>query len=158
MTRLAVLLALGVPLLLAGRAPALDLAPRDVHARAGLSLDPDQVHVGVQADFGPRGRIAFRPSFDVGVGNGLWLFSLNGDVLYRFAPAGRLRPFLGAGPALSLSDVTDGVGEMDGLSAGLAGHALAGLEWRLGGARTLVEARAGFGDTADFKLTLGVAF
>jgi hypothetical protein len=33
-------------------ASALDLAPRDVHLRAGVSLNPDQFHAGIQARIG----------------------------------------------------------------------------------------------------------
>jgi hypothetical protein len=90
------------------------------------------------------------------------LLSLNGDVLYRFDRTKRLQPFLGGGPALSLVDVTNGVGESEGVTAHLAGHVVTGLHWLpapgKGGRRHLVEARAGFGDTPDFKLTLGIAF
>jgi hypothetical protein len=151
-------LLLGVP----AAAPALDLKPRDVHLRAGVSLDPDQFHAGLQAAIGSPGRVAFRPSVDLGVGNGVLLVSVNGDVLYRFDQQKRIRPFLGGGPALSLVDVTDGVGESEGLAAELSGHVVAGLQWLPApgkrGRRYLLEARAGFGDTPDFKLTVGIAF
>lgn len=54
------------------------------------------------------------------------------------------------------------MGEADGVEAELAGHAVGGLEWLpakgSGGLRYMIEARAGFGDTADFKLPLGIAF
>jgi hypothetical protein len=155
---------LAVGLLVLGTVPAtaLDLAPRDVHLRTGFSVNPDQFHVGLQADVGSPTRVVFRPSLDVGLGNGVLLLSLNGDVLYRFDRSGRLQPFLGGGPALNLVDVTDGVGESDGLTAELAGHVVAGLSWLpakgKSGIRYLVEVRAGFGDTPDFKLTLGLAF
>jgi hypothetical protein len=147
---------------LAAEAPALDLAPRDLRLRTGMSLDPDQFHMGVQAALGSPERIAVRPSLDVGFGNGLLLFSLNGDVLYLFGARKRLQPYLGGGPALSLVDVTDGVGEADGVSAEFAGHLVGGLQ-RLpaqgrSGRRYQVEARAGFGDTPNFKLTLAIGF
>lgn len=162
MERRSVALSLALLLVVPAAAPALDLKPRDVHLRAGFSLNPDQVHAGLQAGIGSPRRIVFRPSLDLGLGNGVTLVSLNGDVLYRFDRTKRLQPFLGGGPALSLVDVTDGVGESEGLQAELAGHVVAGLHWLpakgKGGRRYLVEARAGFGDTPDFKLTLGIAF
>lgn len=101
-----------------------------------------------------------RPSVDLGLGNGIRLVSLNGDVLYRFSATGSLRPFLGGGPALVLKDVTDGVGEAEGWNAALAAHLLAGLEWSPAGAghSYLLESRGGFGDTADLKLTIGIRF
>jgi hypothetical protein len=162
MSRSTGLAALAFALATPATAPALDLTPRDLHARAGFNLNPDQLHLGVQAAIGSPGRVGLRPSLDLGLGNSVRLLSLNGDVLYRFDRRRRLRPFLGGGPALNLVDVTDGVGESDGLTAELAGHAVAGLQWlpagRRGGRRYLLEARAGIGDTPDFKLTLGIAF
>lgn len=149
-------------LLVAAAAPALDLSPRDPHLRAGFNLNPDQFHVGIQAGIGSQERVGFRPSLDLGLGNGVLLLSLNGDVLYYFSRSKRIQPFLGGGPALSLIDVTDGVGESDGLTAELAGHLVAGLHWLppkgKGGRRYLAEVRAGFGDTPDLKLTFGIAF
>jgi hypothetical protein len=162
MTRRPGVLSLALLLVVPATAPALDLKPRDVHLRAGFSVNPDQGHVGLQAGIGSWGKVGFRPSLDLGFGNGVRLVSLNGDVLYRFDRAKRIQPFLGGGPALSLIDVTDGVGESEGVSAELAGHVVAGVHWLpargKSGRRYLVEARAGFGDTPDFKLTLGIAF
>jgi hypothetical protein len=144
-------------------AVALDLAPRDFRLRAGFGLNPDQLHAGVEAALGAPSRIRARPSLDLGLGNGVVMLSLNGDVFYDFAPARtRFAPYVGLGPALTLVDVTDGVGEAEGITAHLAGHVASGLEWRPAagrpGRRYRVEARAGFGDTHDFKLTLAIGF
>jgi hypothetical protein len=162
MSRRSGLLSLALLLLVPVTGSALDLGPHDFHLRAGFSLNPDQFHAGIQARIGSPARVVFRPSLDLGIGNGVRLLSLNGDVLYRFDRTKRLEPFLGGGPALSLVDVTSGVGESEGVTAHLAGHVVAGLNWLpprgKGGRRYLVEARAGFGDTPDFKLTLGIAF
>jgi hypothetical protein len=76
--------------LVSGSASALDLTPRDVHLRAGFSLKPDQFHAGVQARIGSTERIVFRPSLDLGLGNGVTLVTLNGDVLYRFERTSRM--------------------------------------------------------------------
>jgi hypothetical protein len=162
MERRAVAFSLALLLAVPATGRALDLKPRDVHLRAGVSLNPDQFHVGLHAGIGSPRRIGFRPSLDLGLGNGVVLLSLNGDVLYRFERTKRLQPFLGGGPALSLIDVTDGVGEAEGLTAEVAGHVVAGLHWLPAkgqrGRRYFVEARGGYGDTPDFKLTLGIAF
>ena len=143
-----------------GSLSALDLTPRGVEARAGASAGPDQFHLGFQSTIGGGDRLVARPSLDLGLGNGIRLVSLNGDVLYRLPASGSLRPFLGGGPALVLSDVTDGVGEAEGWNAALAAHLLAGLEWSPTGAGRsyLFEARGGFGDTTDLKLTVGIRF
>lgn len=154
---------LAAALAMATPVAALDLAPREIHLRAGLSLKPDQFLVGTQATLGPPHRLSWRPSLDLGLGNGVRMLTLNADVVWRLRQAGRrLEPFAGAGPALSLVDVTDGVGEADGITAGLAGHVVAGIHLlparRRGGLRYLVEVRAGIGETADFKLVLALAF
>jgi hypothetical protein len=142
---------------------ALDLGPRDFGLRGGVSVNPDQGYGGLQFQLG-RGllmvgsdrHLALRPSLDVGLGNGVRLLTIGGDFLIPFGK-GSLRPYVGAGPGVNLIDVTDGVGEADGMQAELVGHAIAGV--RFGGkGRYLLEARAGLGDTPDFKVGLGLIF
>jgi hypothetical protein len=142
---------------------ALDLGPRDAGLRAGVSLNPDQVHAGLDVQLGNGQRIRLRPSLELGVGNGVRLVSLNADVLFRLG-RGWGRPYLGGGPGVNLVDVTDGVGEAAGPEARAVANAVAGVAW--GGGRVrgqarrryLVEARVGLGDTPDFKLTVGASF
>jgi hypothetical protein len=139
--------------------PALDLAPREPALRLGVSFGPDQLLGGVQAALGPDRSVGFRPGFDYGAGNGVRIGSFNGDVVFRFArPVAGLRPYLGAGPGLNLVDVTDGVGEADGVEAKLVGHVLGGLVRTrplLGIERLFLEVRGGLGDTPDVKVTVG---
>lgn len=142
-------------------ARALDVAPHEPALRVGVSFDPDQFHGGLQVSIGPDRRLRFRPSLDVGVGNGVRIASLNGDILLRFGrPQTRLRPYLGGGPGLNVIDVTSGVGEARGVETKLVGNAVAGLVWggHRAGWRYLLEGRAGFGDTASAKITVGVSF
>jgi len=139
---------------------ALDLAPRGYAARAGVSFNPDQFHAALHFQLGPGSKPQFRPVLELGVGNGVRLVSLSGDVLYHFE-AQRFRPYAGAGPGLNLIDVTDGVGEADGIKSKLVAHAVAGVAWirRPGGQpRYFLEGRAGVGDTPDFRIALGISF
>ena len=71
------------------------------------------------------------------------------------SPSKSHRPFVGGGPGLNLVDVTSGVGEARGLEAKLAGSLVAGLAR---GRHALIEARIGFGDTPQLKLTVGLWF
>ena len=146
----------------AAPAAALDVGLRDVGGRAGVSLDPDQIHIGVDARVAGGSAARFHPSLELGLGNGLRLLALNGDILFDLGRRSR-RLYVGGGPALTLIDVTDGVGEGRGIDSELAVGAVAGMRWGGGRARTrsrryLVEVRAGIGDTPDLKLTIGASF
>lgn len=143
----------------------LDLSLRDPGLRLGASLNPDQVVAGLDVQVGRGTRLRIRPVAEVGVGNGVRMLALSGDVLYRLgAGRGRFRPYVGAGPGLNLIDVTDGVGEARGVEAELVGNGVAGVTWgeqRKGnraGRRYLAEVRAGIGDAPDLKVVVGASF
>lgn len=165
MVRTSILAVGTLGLLLAGsRAGAVDLGVRDPAARLGLSLNPDQVHAGIQVHLGPVKSVQLRPSLDLGVGNGVRLASLNADLLFR-GRQGRSPLFVGGGPGISFVDVTSGVGEGRGVETKVIFNGVAGLSFgarnragRRGPWRYFVEARAGFGDTPDAKLTVGLGF
>lgn len=139
---------------------ARDFSPRGWAATTGLSSNPDQFTAGVQFQLGSSWTPQLRPTVDLGVGNGVRLVSFGGDVLYHFSGT-RWRPYAGGGPGLNLIDVTNGVGETDGLQAKLVAHAVAGLSWipRTRSAhRYFIEGRLGVGDTPDVRLAFGMAF
>ena len=162
--RRAVVILAGLPIavVLATRAGAADLHFSEPALRAGASFQPDQLHAGLQALLGPGQRVRFRPSLDVGIGNGVRIASLNADIVVPLARAHeRFRPYLGAGPGLTLVDVTSGVGEAQGGEVSLVGHAIAGLVLArpVGGAKRLgLELRGGLGNTPDFGVTMSVWF
>ena len=145
--------------LLAIPAASLDLSPQKLALRGGFSLNPDQGHGGVQVKIGKGlkisgdSRLQFRPSLDLGLGNGVRLVTFDADLVLPFGK-GTVRPFVGAGPGLNLIDVTDGVGEAAGTELKLVGNALAGVRWR----RWMLEARGGLGDVPDLKVTIGLSF
>jgi hypothetical protein len=159
MTRSVLAASLAV-LLAPAAAAALDLAPRGYAARAGVSFDPDQFHAGLQVQLGPGSKPQLRPVLELGIGNGVRIVSLSSDVLYHFE-AERWRPYAGVGPGLNFIDVTDGVGEADGVKTKLVAHAVAGVGWirrRGSQPRYFLEGRAGIGDTPDLRITLGISF
>ena len=155
---LAVAVALAA-LLVAAPCNAGDLSPQAFAARTGISFSPDQFNGGLHLQLGSSSKPQLRPALEVGLGNGVRLLSLSGDVLYHF-DGGHWRPYAGAGPGVNFIDVTDGVGEADGMKAKLVARAVAGITWapRRSRHRYFVEGLFGVGDTPDFRVALGVSF
>jgi hypothetical protein len=132
--------------------------------RAGINANPDQLNVGAHLDVGRLAeRVRLRPSFEVGLGNGVVLGAANFDAHYLFS-GGTLRPYAGGGLGLNVIEVTNGIGQGGGLDLAPVLNFVGGVEWgsahrgstALG--RYLLEARVGMGDTPDLKLVFGVSF
>jgi len=140
-------------------ATAGDLAPQAFAARTGISFGPDQFHGGVHLQLGTSSKPQLRPAVELGLGNGVRLLALSGDVLFHLGGE-RWRPYAGGGPGVNFIDVTDGVGEADGMQAKLVAHAVTGIAWapRRSRHRYFVEGRIGVGDTPDFRVALGMSF
>jgi hypothetical protein len=87
----------------------------------------------------------------------------NVDALYLFS-ARPWRPYAGGGLGVNFIDVTNGVGEGRGFEIEPVLNIVGGIEWGASkhGSRAhqryVIEARLGFGDTADFKVGFGLAF
>jgi hypothetical protein len=135
------------------------LTPQAYAVRTGISIAPDQFTGGLQLQLGTSTRPQIRPTVEAGFGNGVRLFSFGGDVLYHFEGR-RWRPYAGGGPGLNLIDVTDGVGESDGMTAKLVAHLVTGLGWTPGRGRHryFVEGKFGIGDTPDVRVAVGMSF
>jgi opacity protein-like surface antigen len=74
--------------------------------RAGMSLDPELVLIGVQAQVGPlfNPNVYFRPNVEFAFGEVTALFALNAEAIYRLPVSsrqGRWSPYVGAGPAFT---------------------------------------------------------
>src|SRR5262245_8299697 len=89
----------GVLCVVLGVGAASSAAAGGVGPRVGLTGNPDQVHFGLAID-GVRlaPNFGFVPSFDVGVGNDVTLFSGNFDFKYVFPVRSSWRPYIGGGP------------------------------------------------------------
>jgi hypothetical protein len=133
--------------------------PQHYNARTGISFGPDQFNAGVHAQLGTRATPQIRPAVDMGFGNGVRMVMLGGDVLYQFGGT-HWRPYAGGGPGLNFIDVTDGVGEADGMTMKLVAHAVTGITWapRRGRRSYFVEGRFGFGETPNARVALGMSF
>jgi hypothetical protein len=136
-----------------------EFVPQLYAAGTGVSLNPDQFHGGLHFRFGSSPTPPFRPVVELGLGNGVRLFSLSTDALYHFKGQ-QWTPYVGAGPALNFIDVTNGVGQSDGVEMKVVGHAITGLSWtpRRSQRRYFVEGRIGVGDTPRLRLSVGMSF
>jgi hypothetical protein len=156
MRKLIVLLALSIGMAL----PALASADfQGWGPRVGVTVNPDQIHFGAHADFGPMAQhVRFQPSMEMGLGDNLTVLALNGDLAYRFSSRwDAWTPYLGGGASVFF--VGDDNGLMDGTNteAGLA--ALGGIEKGMSsGSRFFLEGKVGFLDAPDFKVTAGWSF
>ena len=79
-----------------------------IGVEGGIALDPELIDFGAHATFGPifNPSVQFRPGIEFGIGEVTTTFGINLDVLYTLPGANgqtRWRPYVGAGPNLSLS-------------------------------------------------------
>lgn len=133
-------------------------------ARAGFGIDPDQFAFGVQAIFNPLfndagsifSSVQFAPSADVGFGDDLTTFLINGDfraILFT-APGSNLNFYGKVGPTLGFIKPKDLDSDTEvGLSLA------AGVTMPMSSANMYnLEARFGLGDIPDFRLLFGINF
>jgi len=74
--------------------------------RAGVSLDPELIVLGVQAQLGPffGPNVYFRPNVEFGIGEVTALFALNPEIIYQLPATsrrGNWTPYAGIGPGFS---------------------------------------------------------
>ena len=95
--------------------PEMRRAERDIErearllqlgVRAGVTLDPELILLGVQAQIGPffNSNVFFRPNVEFGFGEVTALFALNPEVIYRlpgYSRNGRWTPYVGVGPGFN---------------------------------------------------------
>lgn len=129
--------------------------------RLGLTINPDQFHVGGHLDFGNFARhVRFQPNVEVGFGDNLTLVTVNADAAYRFSDKWDVwTPYLGGGVGLVFASAgDDGLG--DDTSTDFGAGILAGIDKGLSnGDRFFLEAKVGLPDTSpDVMLTVGWTF
>jgi opacity protein-like surface antigen len=158
------LLALG---LTAGSAcaadPATHVGYRGWGPRVGLTLDPDQIHVGAHMDFGNFARhVRFQPNVEVGFGDNLTLVTANFEAAYRFRQDWDVwSPYLGGGLGLNYVKFDNNHGGFgDDSSTDLGVNVLGGIERGLAsGNRFFMEVKLGLVDESpDVKMTVGWTF
>jgi hypothetical protein len=129
--------------------------------RLGFSTDPDQITLGAYMgfqEFAPRFR--FRPSVDLGFGDDVFSFIVNGDAEYSFPNADiDAIPFAGAGLALAHYRVDIPGVDNDETNTEIGLNLYGGLEFDLGGYKSaIVELRIGIHELPDIKLTGALGF
>ncbi|MBI5867284.1 MAG: hypothetical protein HZB43_03190 [candidate division Zixibacteria bacterium] len=146
--------------------PESDVRFRGWGPRVGLSLDPDQIHFGADMDFGNFARhVRFQPNVEVGFGDNVTLIAINFEAAYRFQSRWDVwTPYLGGGPGLNFGRwhsahwPGNSKGHDDSFT-GVGFNILGGVERGLrNGDRFFAEAKLGFSDAPDLKLTIGWTF
>ena len=123
--------------------------------RAGMSFNPDQIALGAHVQLPVATSLYIVPSADVAFGDDLFTISLNGDLEYKFASSGSVKPYVGGGFSyFSFDPDTEGFDSVDetGVSA------LGGLWLNANGATPFfIEGKLFFSDhLPDFKVMAGV--
>ena len=129
--------------------------------RLGLTMDPDQFHFGAHADLSTGKRnLRLQPNLELGLGNDLTVLSLQLDGAFRLnSNWDAWSPYLGGGVGwYVIGDGDDGIA--NGKTTNGAGLSpLVGIERGLSsGSRYFIEAKVGFFDAPEVKLTTGWTF
>jgi len=132
-------------------------AGRSFGARLGYGVDPDQFVLGTQAVFGKMFKITrFAPSFDIGFGDDVTTYTLNGDLrIFLFTPPKASTSLYAAlGPTLTYWSPKNADSDLE-----IGFTFTAGVRIPMGHTGFYnLEARLGAGDVPDFRLMFGVLF
>lgn len=150
-----------VAALLLAATPAL--AQSDWGLRGGLTIDPDQVHVGAHVNAGEIFNDGyFLPNVEVGFGDHGTLIALNPELVYRFDKSSRSRWgfYIGGGLGINIYDRDDGPRDnRDDTDTELGLNILGGMsKARRGGGDVFLELKLGVADSPEAKVTVGLGF
>lgn len=128
-----------------------------IGGRAGATLDPDQGHLGIQADLGELAeRLRLQPNIELGLGSDQTIVALNPEVVYLFSKRDKWTPYAGGGLGLNIVhfDKASPGGNKTDLEVGL--NLLGGLETIVTTrTRLFFEGKVGIGDSPELKVTCG---
>lgn len=125
--------------------------------RMGLSVDPDQLHVGVQFDLGEFvPHLQFQPNVELGFGDDVFLLLMNGETFYLFdLKESNVALYAGGELSLAYWHVDTPRSDTDDLELSLS--PVGGVEIPFSDKYTgFFEMKIGLGDVPDFRLTVGV--
>jgi len=138
------------------------LAATNTHAdgflwgpQGGFSVEPSQVAFGFHVVAPVTDRFDILPSFDIGIGDDVFTFALNGDVRMNLAPASSLKPYVAAGVTFYNVDPDGDAESVNDIGVGLGG----GIWLNKGGQTSYyIDAKVGVENVPDFKAMLGINF
>jgi hypothetical protein len=138
-------------------AHAADLGFRNWGIRGGLSIDPDQGHVGVHVNLGEiTENLRIQPNVEIGFGDHVFLFMLNGETFYLFnVPDDETRLYAGGELSIVYWNVDAPGRHVDDVELGLS--AVGGIEIPFSRDYDgFFELKLGLGDVPDFRATVGL--
>ena len=124
--------------------------------RVGVSgTNPNQVYAGFHMGSAPGARrLQFRPNFEVGVGEGVTSWTLNGEVAYFTPVSTSWAMYYGSGPSLNIHRIRSA--SVERTDTGLGINALFGIARRRTG--MFAEVKGGFLDSPNLKIGIGYTF
>lgn len=128
-----------------------------VGGRVGVTLDPDQVHLGIHLDLGELAeRVRVQPSVEIGFGNDITLVAVNPEVVYLFAKKDKWTPYGGGGIGLNIVNRDFPSAGQDNTELEVGLNLIAGIETLVSSStRLFFEGKFGVGDSPDFKAACG---
>jgi hypothetical protein len=118
--------------------------------QAGVSIDPDQFYFGGHIETSPLvDRLRFRPSVDVGIGDGVTLVAGNFEFTYTFPGSRQWDLYVGGGPAINWYDLDSGSDTEGGFNFLIGAKNDAGL---------FFEMKIGVEGSPDLKFGVGYTF
>ena len=141
-------------------AAATAAAQNQVGPRLGLSINPDQFVLGGQLTVPfSEPNLLFAPNVEIGFGDNVTTFQVNGDVAYHFNEVGpNWNPYVGAGLGLIVIDFNDNF-PGDNSDTELGVNIIGGLRFKnRSGSNLFTELRLGIGDLPDAKVMVGWNF
>ncbi|MBW7997789.1 MAG: hypothetical protein FVQ81_14700 [Candidatus Glassbacteria bacterium] len=128
--------------------------------RAGVTLDPEQIHVGFHLDLGDIAeRVRLQPNIEIGFGDNATLVAINPEVFYLFKPRERWTPYAGGGLGINIVNWDAKAGKADKTETEVGLNLLGGIETKIGDTTKFFgEVKFGVGDSPDVKFTVGLTF
>jgi hypothetical protein len=130
--------------------------------RGGMTIDPDQVHIGAHLNAGELFTDGwFIPNVEIGFGDDLTLVALNPELVYKFDRRNRSHWgfYVGGGLGLNFYSWDDNGSPRDNSETEVGVNFLGGMSRRLAAGNELfLEMKLGAADSPDIKFTVGFNF